>query len=108
MSDIREHQGQQSEQQHYASHVSNGREQQLERQHKIRQVTNIQGSWTEQERGEEGAFTLQLILDNGVDEYILRPDADDLDVLLKLFSKSNHTVFDMERKVLIFGNIAVK
>ena len=31
--------------------------QQLERQIKVRQVTNIQASWTEQERGEEGKFT---------------------------------------------------
>jgi hypothetical protein len=27
---------------------------------------------------------LQLILDNGVEEYILEPDADDLDVLVEL------------------------
>ena len=78
------------------------------RGYKVRQVTNIQASWTEEERGEEGKFTLQLILDNGVEEYILQPDSDDIDVILKLFAKSAHTTFDLERKVLMFSNLTVK
>lgn len=78
------------------------------RGYKVRQVTNIQASWTEEERGEEGKFTLQLILDNGVEEYILQPEGEDLDVLLKLFAKSGHTTFDLERKVLMFSNVTVK
>jgi hypothetical protein len=78
------------------------------RGYKVRQVTNIQASWTEEERGEEGKFTLQLILDNGVEEYILQPEGEDLDVLLKLFAKSGHTTFDLERKVLMFSNLTVK
>jgi hypothetical protein len=52
--------------------------------------------------------TLQLILDNGVEEYILEPDADDLDVLVKLFARSEHTTFDLERKVLMFSNLSVE
>lgn len=72
---------------------------------KVRQVTHIQASWTERERGEDGDFTLQLILDNGVEEYILRPSEDDMDVLLKLFKTSDHTTFDLERKVLMFSNL---
>jgi hypothetical protein len=71
----------------------------------VRQVTHIQASWTERERGEDGDFTLQLILDNGVEEYVLRPSEDDLDVLLKLFKTSDHTTFDLERKVLMFSNL---
>jgi hypothetical protein len=78
---------------------------QSERRIKIRQVTDIQASWTEQGRGEEGKFTVQLILDNGVEEYILQPDADDLDPMLKLFRLSDHTTFDLERKVLMFSNV---
>jgi hypothetical protein len=81
---------------------------QSERRIKIRQVTDIQASWTEQGRGEEGKFTVQLILDNGVEEYILQPDADDLDPLLKLFRLSDHTTFDLERKVLMFSNVKTK
>ena len=80
----------------------------LQRRYMVRQVTNIQASWTEQERGEEGKFTLQLILDNGVEEYILDLDSDDVEPLLKLFAKSGHTTFDLERKVLMFGNLTVK
>ena len=83
-------------------------EQGLKRRYKVREVTHIQASWTEQERGEEGKFTLQLILDNGVEEYILDLDSDDVEPLLKLFAKSDHTTFDLERKVLMFGNLTVK
>ncbi len=79
-----------------------------ERQIKVRQVTDIQASWTETERGEEGRFTVQLILDNGVEEYILQPDADDLEPMLRLFRLSDHTTFDLERKVLMFSNLKTK
>ncbi len=67
-------------------------EQKLERGYKVREVTHIQASWTEQDRGEPGKFTLQLILDNGVEEYILQPAADDVDSILKLFGQSNHAI----------------
>ena len=79
--------------------------QQLQTRYAVRQVTDIQASWVEQARGR---FTLQLILDNGVEEYILEPDADDLDVLVKLFARSDHTTFDLERKVLMFSNLSVE
>lgn len=32
---------------------------------KVRQVTDYQASWTEEERGGSGSFTVQLILDDG-------------------------------------------
>ncbi len=83
-------------------------EAQLERRYKVRQVTNIQASWTERQRGEEGAFTLQLILDNGVEEYILQPESDDIDVILKLFARAGTATFDLERKVLMFSNLTTK
>ena len=79
-----------------------------ERQIQVRQVTQVQASWTEQERGADGAFTIQLILDNGADEYVLRPTADDAEVLLHLLEAADHASFDLDRKVLIFGNISVK
>jgi hypothetical protein len=81
---------------------------QIENQIKVRQVTDIQASWTETERGEEGKFTVQLILDNGVEEYILQPDADDLEPMLKLFRLSDYTTFDLERKVLMFSTLKTK
>ena len=74
----------------------------------VREVTNVQASWTERGPDQSGIFTLQLILDNGAEEYILRPDSDDVDLMLKLFQRSSHAMFDMERKVLMFGNLKVR
>lgn len=82
-------------------------EQRAEQQIVIREVTQVQASWTEVERGAPGAFTLQLVLDHGADEYVLRPTADDADVLLQLIQRSDKAVFDIERKVLIFGSISI-
>src|SRR3712207_7988004 len=42
-------------------------EERTERQIQVRQVTQVQASWTEGQRGAPGAFTIQLILDNGAD-----------------------------------------
>ncbi len=81
-------------------------EQHTEEQIQVRQVTNLQASWTEEERGAPGAFTFQLILDNGVDEYILRPTADDADLLFRLFERSESAHFDLGRKVLMFNSLA--
>lgn len=79
---------------------------QLQRAYKVRQVTNYQASWVEGERGGDGTFNVQLILDNGVQEYILEPTEDDMDVLLKLLHRSKHTTFDLERKILMFSNLS--
>jgi len=49
-------------------------------------------------KGAPGAFTVQLILDNGVDEYVLRPTADDTEVLLQLLQRSDHATFDLGRR----------
>ena len=80
-------------------------EQRTEEQIQVRQVTHVQASWTEQERAEPGAFTLQLILDEGADEYVLRPTSDDADVLLQLLRTAKSAHFDLERKVLIFSRL---
>ena len=82
-------------------------EDRTEQQIQVRQVTHVQASWTERERGADGAFTFQLILDEGVDEYVIRPTADDADVIMDLFSKASTAAFDLERKVLIFNNLSL-
>jgi hypothetical protein len=82
-------------------------EQRTEEQIQVRQVTHVQASWTEQERGAPGAFTFQLILDEGVDEYVIRPTADDADVLLQLLRRSDSAHFDLDRKVLIFNRLSI-
>ena len=82
-------------------------ERNLEQQITVRQVTNVHANWSEQERGEPGKFSFQLILDNGAEEYAIRPPAEDSDVLIDLFKKSDAIYFDMDRQVLIFGNISL-
>jgi hypothetical protein len=86
---------------------SEAREKLTEEQVLVRQVTHVQASWAERERGEAGAFTIQLILDQGVDEYILRPSAADAEVLLKLFKISSGATFDRSRKVLMFNDLSI-
>jgi hypothetical protein len=82
-------------------------ERNVEQQITVRQVTNVHANWSEQERGAPGKFSFQLILDNGAQEYAIRPPAEDSDVLMDLFKKSGTVYFDMGRQVLIFGNISL-
>ncbi len=81
-------------------------EQNTEQAIKVRQVTDVHGNWSAQERGEQGKFSYQLILDDGAAEYVLRVTADDAKVLRDWFQDAEDTVyFDLEREVLIFGEI---
>jgi hypothetical protein len=82
-------------------------EQRTEQQIKVRQVTNYQASWTEERREGPGSFTFQLILDNGAEEYVIRPTVNDSKVIRKLLAKSRSVVFDLERKVLIANNLPI-
>jgi len=83
------------------------REQWTESAITVREVTDYQATWSERERGAPGAFTIQLILDHGVEEYVIRPTAADAEVLIDLFSGAAKVYFDLDRKVLMFGNKAV-
>ncbi len=65
---------------------------------KVREVTHYQFSWT-QGRG----FTLQLILDQGAEEHVLTPSAEETDVLQDLFQAEQRVFWDMNRNVLMFG-----
>ena len=75
-----------------------------EEQIRVRQVTHFQWTWSEAERAAPGAFTIQLILDHGAEEYVIRPTAGDADVLFELLNRGRDVYFDLERKVLMFGN----
>ena len=68
---------------------------------KVRQVTSVHANWSEQGAGEPGKFSIQLILDDGAEEYVIRPVAPDAKVLLKLLQASDSLYFDTERQVLI-------
>jgi hypothetical protein len=82
-------------------------EQRTEGQIRVRQVTDVQFSWTEEGRGEHGAFTVQLVLDDGAEEYVLQPTAEDAKVQLELFDSADAVYFDIDRKVLIPSNLAL-
>lgn len=82
-------------------------EQQTKQAIKVREVTNVHANWSEQGRGEPGKFSFQLILDNGAEEYAIRPTAEDAEVLMELFDEAEALYFDTERKVLIFSNIDI-
>ncbi len=73
----------------------------------VRQVTNVHANWSEQERGGAGKFSFQLILDDGADEYTIRPPAADADVMMDLFGMSGTIYFDVEREVVIFGTLSI-
>jgi hypothetical protein len=82
-------------------------EQNTEQSIMVRQVTDVHANWSEQERGASGKFSFQLILDNGAEEYAIRPPAEDADVLVELFKLTDKIYFDMSRQVLIFGDVPV-
>ena len=82
-------------------------EQHTEQQIRVRQVTDVQVSWTEHGRGEHGSFTVQLILDNGAEEYVLQPTVDDTKVMLRLFERAQSVHFDLDRQVLIPSHISL-
>ncbi len=68
---------------------------------KVRQVTEAHSNWNEKERGAPGQFSYQFVLDNGAEEYVILPVAEDAKVIRKLLTKSKNKVFDTERGVLI-------
>ena len=82
-------------------------ERHTEQQITVRQVTDVHANWSEQERGTPGKFSFQLILDSGAEEYAIRPPAEDADVLMDLFKRSETIYFDLGRKVLIFGDVSL-
>ncbi len=80
-------------------------EQRTEEAIKVRQVTEVHGNFNEEERGGPGKFSLQFILDNGADEYVLRPTAEDARTLMLMIDEAESMYFDTERRVLILRDL---
>jgi hypothetical protein len=80
-------------------------ERNVEQQIQVRKVTDVHANWNEEERGEPGKFSLQLILDDGAEEYAIRPPAQDTKVLLKMLGSAESISFDLGNKVLIPSRI---
>ena len=74
---------------------------------RVRQLSHYQFSWVAQGAGEEGVWTLQLVLDQGAWEEVLTLDSDDADVLQELLRHSDDVHYDVGRRVLMFGTTAV-
>ena len=72
---------------------------------KVRQVTEVHGNFNELERGEPGKFSLQFVLDNGAEEYVLRPTAEDVRTLMLMIDEAESMYFDTERGVLILREL---
>ncbi len=75
---------------------------------RVREVTHWQASWTETAPGEDSVWTIQLVLDNGAAEYVIRPTAEDMEVLQNMLRHSPAVFFDRDRQVLMFGNRSVR
>jgi hypothetical protein len=81
-------------------------EQNTEQSIKVQQVTDVHSNWSSQGPLENGKFSYQLILDNGAEEVLIMPTADDAKVLRDFFNDADTIYFDTEKEVLIFGKIA--
>jgi hypothetical protein len=74
---------------------------------RVRHLSHYQFSWVAQEPGEPGVFTLQLVLDQGAWEEVLTVDAEDAEVLQGLLRHNDDVMFDVGRRVLMFGTSKV-
>ena len=89
--------------------MESGAEQPItDQQIKVRQVTHFQVSWTEDAPGVPGTWTIQLVLDQGAEEYVIRSTPEDTEVLFELLERGEGVYFDLERKVLMFGSRPVE
>jgi hypothetical protein len=74
---------------------------------RVRHVSHYQFSWVAQEPGQPGVFTLQLVLDQGAWEEVVTVSAEDAEVLQGLLRKQKDVVYDVGRRVLMFGTASV-
>jgi hypothetical protein len=80
-------------------------EQHTEQTIKVRQITDVHANWSNQGPLESGKFSYQLILDNGAEEALIMPTADDTKVLRDLIQDADTLYWDTEKKVIIFGKV---
>jgi hypothetical protein len=73
----------------------------------VRQLSHYQFTWVAGEAGQDGTWTLQLVLDQGAWEEVLTVDADDAEVLRHLLEISETVTYDVARRTLMFGTTKV-
>ena len=81
-------------------------EQNTEQTIRVRQVTNVHSNWSSHGPLENGKFSYQLILDNGAEEALIMPTAEDGKLLRDLINDADTIYWDLDKEVLIFGKIA--
>jgi hypothetical protein len=81
-------------------------EQNTEQSIRVRQVTDVHSNWSYQGDLQNGKFSYQLILDNGAEETLIMPTADDGKLLRDLIHDADTIYWDLDKEVLIFGKIA--
>ena len=70
---------------------------------RVRQLTHYQFSWTAGEGGQDGIWTLQLVLDEGAWEEVLTVSAAYADALQDTLANTKTVYYDVGRRVLMFG-----
>ncbi len=70
---------------------------------RVRQVTHYQFSWAAEGGGQDGLWTLQLVLDEGAWEEVLTVSTEDADVLQDVLTNTGTVFYDIDRRVLMFG-----
>ncbi len=80
-------------------------EQNTERTIQVRQVTDIHANWNYEGELKDGKFSYQLILDDGAEEALVLPTANDAKVLRDLIHDVDTIYWDTQNQVLIFGKI---
>jgi hypothetical protein len=73
----------------------------------VRQLSHYQFSWVAGKPGAPGAWTLQLVLDQGAWEEVLTVDPDDADNLQDMLSTASVVHYDVLRQTLVFGTTPV-
>ena len=81
-------------------------EQHTEQAIRVRQITDVHVNWSYQGELNNGKFSYQLILDNGAQEALIMPTADDAKVLRDLIHDADTLFWDLDKEVIIFGKIA--
>jgi hypothetical protein len=80
-------------------------EQNTEQTVMVRQVTDVHSNWSYQGPLEHGKFSYQLILDDGAEEVLIMPTAEDGKLLRDLITDAGALYWDTQNEVLIFGTV---
>jgi hypothetical protein len=81
-------------------------EQHTEQTIRVRQVTDVHSNYSYQGDLQNGKFSYQLILDNGAQEALIMPTAEDGKLLRDLIHDADTIYWDLDKEVLVFGKIA--